>query len=769
MSVPSRDWKFVPRRLGPPTRDESETFRRRLHAALAAGRGGGVEFSLRARSGPEPSLRLRPGSWSTERWVARSLVPAYDPYSWTAGRAEGEITSREELEARRLRSWPVPLRPEAGGSTLIETWLRTLSGIPPGLEVEADFQPLPAPGHPWWLALPKRSEGYPPTFAVRRRTVLPTRNLPVPTTESNDLPAPPGWRLRIRLRLRGSGVPLSDLPEFGRKLGTASLTDSGNGFEFERRVGVPTRGRRSVLVSESELGTFFPGLDSAGTGTGDLPSVGGASLPLGRTEAGTVVCVPFEPRQGRHLAVLGETGMGKSSLVVALARRIGREHGLIVLDPLGTTARLIERELAPASRDRLLRIGPVGSPLRLNALDGIGSPDGGDTVRSERRLSDVVRSLRRVRSGRYADSSYWGPRLEEMLTRALAAAAAWPGGTLEDAHTLLATHGRLHREIPPVALAPVQELSRRIRERPDDAEGARRLLHEIVRSGVLVRMLCSPTPDLDPADLVRPGRVVLVSGDAPEVGESTARYLLSVYLAIVWSEVLARSDSSKIFLILDEAQWFAHESLAEMLRLGRFANLHVVLATQSLGSLPETVRESVWTNVADIVAFRGSPEEARELARVARGLTVDSILSLPRGHAVTLLGKGQSVRWLRTLRLPERVPSAPEGTGAGTPDPGGRGVPPAVETVLRLLRNRAAGLAGASRLEVSLAELRSAVDPSGAAVRQVGSLLASAGALVNSEHGGEGTVWTIAPERIPPPTARPPEFGPDGSSAPQPS
>jgi DNA helicase HerA-like ATPase len=502
------------------------------------------------------------------------------------------------------------------------------------------------------------------------------------------------------------------------------------------------------------------------------------SLPLGRTFSGTVVGPVVEPDQGRHLAVLGETGMGKSSLLVALAARAARTSGVVLFDPIGETARSLEEELGTPERPRWIGIAPDEGARQVNALEGIAPGALDDRVRSERRLNDLVHALRRVRSGRYTDSSFWGPRLEEMLTRAVRAAAALPRGTLVDAHTLLATGARLHREVPAEAVGPVRELAERIRERPEDAEGARRLLYEIVRSPVLERMLCASSPDLRAAELVEPGRIVIVSGDAGRVGESTARYLLSVYLALLWSEVLSRPQPSKLFVILDEAQWFSHESLAEMLRLGRRANLHVVLATQSVASLPETVTEAVWTNVSDFVAFRGSPEEAREFARAARGVSTDAILSLPRGEAAVLLGKGHTVRWLRTMRLPKRTrprpvaetaptrpemqeptdatsaqprsgPGRPTAPGVSTPDPvtgPGTATP---SDVLSWIRRRAGAVPAGSSLRISLEELRREIDPGGNAVRAAGSLLGRAGAIVTTEHTDAGTVWCLAPDRIP--------------------
>jgi hypothetical protein len=345
-----------------------------------------------------------------------------------------------------------------------------------------------------------------------------------------------------------------------------------------------------------------------------------------------------------------------------------------------------------------------------------------------------------------------------MLTRAVRAAAALPNGTLTDAHLLLESGGRLPRNPPPSAMGPIRELADRIRDRPEDAEGARRLLHEIVRSPVLEQMLCSRSPDLRPSSLVEPGRIVVVSGEAGVVGESTARYLLSVYLALVWSEALARASRAKLFVVLDEAQWFSHESLAEMLQLGRSANLHVVLATQAVGSLPSPVAESVWTNVADFVAFRGSPEETREFARAARGVSTESILSLPRGHAVVLLGKGHATHWLRTLRLPDPSPREKPGeprTERRPPAANATPTPPlplvTAEEVLAVVRGRARLLPADAPLRISLEELRQTVDPSGLAIRRAGSLLGQAGAILASEKLEGGTVWTLSTARIPAP------------------
>jgi len=243
-------------------------------------------------------------------------------------------------------------------------------------------------------------------------------------------------------------------------------------------------------------------------------------------------------------------------------------------------------------------------------------------------------------------------------------------------------------------------------------------------------------------------------------------------------------------VVIDEAQWFAHESLGEMLRLGRRANVHLIVATQAVESLPEPVQEAVWTNVADFVAFRGSPQEAREFSHVAGGLLPESLLSLPRGEAAVLIGKGNALQWVRTARVP--CGGAPPEWGGdplpGLTDRGPGGVAPSVrnprepystedpaegasvEPVLAAVLACARRGGGDLPVRISIAELRHAVDPDGRGVRAAGGLLGRAGAIVRRDRDGDGAGWWVDPvrlERVGPATAS--ADGKTGASPPQPS
>jgi hypothetical protein len=773
-SAPRADiWRFRPGAVEAVDPRAEARFRSTLVDALRSGQGLRPNLELALTSGSTPVLTLRTVDPGSTRWFSRVVTETYAPHQWelvTPGRNELSAAPLE-WTARRIHEWPQPLGPE-GCSSLLDRWVDTLRATPPGALVRIRAEACPARTIYWWTGPPRASE------RVDRVGYRGDRDSPRERPRSPEIASaahPLFWRLEVHLEIAEGSPAARRSISLGDALSAASRTIQGNGITFHRGSSRswnrPVRSR-CVTVTLEEWATFWPGLFSSVGGELPLEGSLGSVLPFGRTNAGTVVGPAIEPRQGRHIAILGQTGMGKSSLLIALARRSFKESGGTIFDPLGDTVRSLFEGMGAGERARCLWISPGSLGVELNALEGIGGGAEDDSVRSERRLNDLVHALRRVRSGRYTDSGYWGPRLEEMVTRALRAASALPEGTLVDAHTLLSTSTRLGRPIPGVASEVVRELADRIRDRPEDADGARRLLHEVVRSPVLSRMLAAPHPTLRARDLVAPGRIVLISGDAARVGESTARYLLSVLLALVWSELLARAETPKAFVFLDEAQWFSHESLAEMLRLGRGKNVHVVLATQAIASLPEQVAESVWTNVSDIVAFRGSPEEAREMARVAPGINAAALLSLPRGRAAVLIGKGESVHWLRTARFPNRGLSAVgsgsraepgyshhDGAGLGfvapTVDvsPEDDGVPApedfgGVGRVLEEIDRIGQATPEADPFVVELAQLRRQVDAGAGWVRTTGSLLAREGALLRVERSKAGRCWILDRERF---------------------
>jgi hypothetical protein len=731
-----------------------------VEAALRVAPAGAGSVRWTLASGPRPEARLEASSPPIATWLDSAFLEAYPPQTWSPS----EVSWSPARPARVGRAYPDPLGPfrsaPDGGRPWIELLLGQLRTLPYGMRTVFELSPAgtlqDTRSARWSGELAEQPSGFrlsSPPLAVRATSDrLEERRQAVV------------WTLCCRIEVF---PPLSEedpaVDRMAEIVTGASRRDGGSGIRFVRSHRWRAARPAILVLTTAEIAMLFPRSDCPFRTVAAEPNSGARPLVVGAGAGGRPTRVWVEPDQGRHLLVLGETGMGKSTLLVRLAAQAARFGGVLLFDPIGDTGRRLLAALPTGRRGQVLWVSPTRSPIAVNALTGRSGAHSSDPIASERAIENLVLALRRVRSQRYGETPFWGPRIEETARRALAAAAALPGGTIVEAERLLAEPARRPRGVPPEAQEAFDALRQRAIERPEEVDGARRLLGEIASNGVLRRMLCAPTPRCTVAQWVAPGRITVLTGEATEIGESTARYLLAVQLALAWSELMARPRAAKVFVALDEAQWYAHDSVAEILRMGRRANVHLWLSTQALAALPETVAEASRTNAADLVQFRGSPAEVRELHRWVPGVTEESVLALSRGESLVLRGKGEAVEWANTPLAGAGIPDPavlamvaeagrslwPREEDEGGPSEGGSRPPadawggPDARPLWLALRVGAEELPSGSRLEVVLADLRSRFDPSGERLRRWGSLLAQRGCMDAPFDGARGRLWRL--------------------------
>jgi hypothetical protein len=747
--------------------DDARLFTGRLRRALRAAHGLGISIRLSWRSGLESPVTLAVTGAVGRRWMQFALCGAYDMGQWQALDAIGPSAVGRPLfvlGSRRAAELPFPSAPDTAPWS--EAVLGELIGSRPGVEIAWDLRPdsrIPA------------GTGSPIPYGVGPREEPRVRPQPARALEDHAESRRTGlhWWVRGEVRARPGAETRESAVRLCHLLEIASQLDGGNGIRALSGES-PFKGLFDGLVlSEAELVGLFPPPISSVQFPSRAMATGGPGLWIGQDLRGLSVTLPLEPTQGRHLLVLGETGMGKSSLVVRLAWQALHWGNVLFFDPIGDTAQEFLAGLPETWKPRVSWFSPAAPGLTLNLFAEVDAGSGSNRARRDRLVGDLVGALRRVRAGRYVDSSFWGPRLEEMLFQALQAASLWPGASLVIAERLLAPPGLSLKNVPESARPAVEDLQRRLHAAPQDGEGARRLLSEVTRRDVLRRLLDSESPTWSIESALAPRHITVLSGDAPQIGESAARHLLAIVLALVWNATLARRAVTKTFLILDEAQWYSHETVAEMLRLGRRFNLHVWAATQSLGSLPDSVREAFTTNSADVVLFRGAPDEARDFARWVPGISAERIMRLHQGAAAVLLGKGAATHW---VQLP--VPRSPVGDPARfasypapelTEEPVRTTAPPWAsspdEQLVRspgivltegpladALIERARRPEVGEEVTVRLPELRQHFrdNPAQAepAVRAGGRLLASKGVLLRSGKDAAGSFWVLSRARL---------------------
>ena len=139
-----------------------------------------------------------------------------------------------------------------------------------------------------------------------------------------------------------------------------------------------------------------------------------------RTSTGEFVMLASEERR-RHLYIVGQTGTGKSTLLLNLiAQDLAAGEGLALLDPHGDLATAALNCVPRSRTNDLVYINPADTyrPIGLNPLSRV--PDTLKPVVAD----GIVSAFRHV----WPDS--WGPRLDYILTNAVRALLDVPGATL---------------------------------------------------------------------------------------------------------------------------------------------------------------------------------------------------------------------------------------------------------------------------------------------------------------------------------------------------
>jgi hypothetical protein len=356
----------------------------------------------------------------------------------------------------------------------------------------------------------------------------------------------------------------------------------------------------------------------------------GRLLVLGRDSSGNERSVGLSVAGSlRHQVVVGGTGSGKTTLIGdnALSDFV-RGHGLVLIDPKGpdmvdSLANRIPAELV----DRVVVIDPAapGPTPGLNILKS-GDPDLAAEV--------LVGLFARL----YGDS--WGIRSAHYAFMAIRALVTMPDARLTDLGRLFSDPiyrrqavGRLQDPLLRAAWAQYEQLSAAealTHTQPLMTKAMSLLSRPAVRA-----VLAADEPKIDVGRLLAEKRLLMISLSPGQLGEATAGLLASALTYVTWSAIEARSSLAPearhpIFLYLDELSSLSSlpislESLAERAR-GLGAGL--VVATQTLNRLPDSLRRSLLGNAGTLLTFRASAAEARIRAAELPGLSAKDLIGL---------------------------------------------------------------------------------------------------------------------------------------------
>ncbi len=438
-------------------------------------------------------------------------------------------------------------------------------------------------------------------------------------------------------------------------------------------VAKPTRRLRTFLLSTEELATLWH-LPTLTVRAATMTTVDNremeppVQIPTRKDHADVAVLglTDFRGRRERfgilpddrrrHLAIVGKTGMGKTTLLNHLILsdiRAGR--GVALLDPHGD---LCDAVLAAIPRNRtndviLFDASDAEPPLSFNPLP---------CPRPEQRTlvaSGVISAFKKM----YGE--FWGPRMEHILRNALLALLESPGSTLISLLRIL-TDARFREPIVAKVTDPVVRnfWQREFASLPqkfqlESVAPIQNKIGHFVSSPLLRNVLGQTKSNLDLRCAMDDGKILLVNLSKGKLGDDVSSLLGSFLVTAMQLAAMSRADVPEserrdFFLYIDEFHNFATESFATILSEARKYRLALILANQYLAQLDEQTLAAVWGNCGSLISFQVGASDAEPLAlQFAGDLTPQDLLRLPRYQAyIRLLIEGTPSRPFSMRTLP---------------------------------------------------------------------------------------------------------------------
>lgn len=336
-----------------------------------------------------------------------------------------------------------------------------------------------------------------------------------------------------------------------------------------------------------------------------------------------------------HFYVIGQTGTGKSTLLLNMALQDAKNGiGFCLIEPHGDLSTQLSEKLD--INHIFWDVSDPNSPFGYNPLTHVSE--------SLRPLitSGLIDTLKK----QWPDA--WGARMEHLLRYALLALLELPKADLRDIIRLF-----VEKEFKNYVVSRIQDPQVRqfwTIEYPDmnyknaldgfapiaNKLGAF-LAHPVVRKAV-----CEPKQPLRFKRIMDEGQHLIINLSKGSLGTDTANVLGGLIVSSIMNAAFARRDISEgkrrpFMLYVDEFHSFSTTAFADMLSETRKYGLGVTLAHQHMQQTETVVLESVLGNVGSLLTFRVGVFDAPLLQRQFGNVSISDLIGLPNYRALVQL------------------------------------------------------------------------------------------------------------------------------------
>ena len=354
---------------------------------------------------------------------------------------------------------------------------------------------------------------------------------------------------------------------------------------------------------------------------------------------------PFGIRLGDrmlHLYIIGQTGTGKSTLLLNLALQ-DAQHGMgfCLIDPHGDLAASLTKRLKVPHR--YWNVADPASPYGYNPLTQVSPP--------YRPLlaSGLIDTLKK----QWADA--WGARMEHLLRYGILALMERPGSQISDIIRLYVEED-FRKEVvarisdPQVRAFWVQEFPKmKYQNSADGLAPIANKLGAFLAHPVVRKAVCEPDEPLRFRQIMDQGEILIVNLAKGRLGADTANVLGGLLVSNFMNAAFSRhhlpeNERRPFCLYVDEFHSFTTSAFAQMMSETRKYGLALTLAHQHIVQNDRSVFEAVLGNVGSLVVFRVGALDAPVFSRQLGGIPERDLTNQPNYRAfVQLMVRGQKM------------------------------------------------------------------------------------------------------------------------------
>ncbi len=364
--------------------------------------------------------------------------------------------------------------------------------------------------------------------------------------------------------------------------------------------------------------------------------------------------------RGRHLYIIGQTGVGKSGMLELLTiSDIYSPYGFAVIDPHGDYAISILKRITPERAKDVIYFNPADTdfPIAFNPME---VPD--PKLRNHT-ASELIGVLKRMFES-------WGPRLEYILRYSILALLDYPDATMLDITRIL-TDKHFRQDVLKYVDDPVVRNFWTIEFASWNdkfvAEAVAPVLNKVgaFTANPLVRnIIGQPKSSFNIRQIMDQRKILIVNLSRGLIGEDNAALLGALLVTKIQLGAMSRADipaeeRSPFYLYVDEFQNFATDSFATILSEARKYGLNLTVANQYIAQMSIEVKDAVFGNVGSIIAFRMGVDDARSMTRYfePRFEEYDLVHMHNRHFVISTTIEGEKIAAFSaiSLNLPEQV------------------------------------------------------------------------------------------------------------------